>query len=523
MECGDRADSATRTGRRRSRAACACIALLLTIGVFSRAPVHAIELRLPDGGLSLTGGVTAWDVFRLDPDTPSERPSGVLDLRFDASRTDRFRLVAAIRGGFDGKIGDPHRGNPVLALDEVYQSKDVFLSIDEAYLELYPFLNVEVRIGKQKVSWGQLDDVQPTDHVNPEDLTEFYFRPELERKIGVPGIRVLGYRGSSTIDFVWNPIFTAYRFPARDDRWFPPLLTVADTLETPLGTIPVRTRYPDVDEPPHTLASSDVALRLRQFHEGIDMSLSVFHGWDKSPSFAASGTATVTPTGDPSAPVATAADVAVRPSLHRITVVGADLAVPFLWFALRAEAAWIHGRAFPLLLQNVARDPRLLGVVGAAAERVAQSGREETVDLPIAPIELERDALQYGIGFDWVVTEQVSRRLIGGESLAGTFVLVQLIENVIFDHDADFISQQVEHLLGSTIRQTFLDERLSLQLKAAYTPNHGDFFLWPELGYKLTSNLIGILEGRILGGSRTQPIGQYRDYDGIRVGLRWAF
>ena len=43
------------------------------------------------------------------------------------------------------------------------------------------------------------------------------------------------------------------------------------------------------------------------------------------------------------------------------------------------------------------------------------------------------------------------------------------------------------------------------------------------LGYKLTPNLLGILEGRVLGGSRTHQIGQYRDYDGVRVGLRWTF
>ncbi len=497
-------------------------ALLLTSGLLAGPPALAVELRLPNGGLSLNGGLTVWDVVRLDSDTPSERPSAVLDLRLDAVRTDRFRFVAAVRGGFDGKVGDPYRGNPVLDLDEVYQSKDVFVSFDEAYVDLY-LGNVELRVGKQKVSWGQLDDLQPTDHLNPEDLTEFYFRPELERKIGIPAIRLLGYRGSSVVDFVWSPLFTAYRFPARDDRWFPPLLTVSDSLETPLGTIPVRTRYPDVDEPPHTLASSDVGVRVRHYHEGAELSLSVFHGWDKSPTFAAAGVATVTPTGDPNAPVAIVSDVAIRPSLHRITVVGADLAIPVLWFALRAEAAWIHGRAFPKLLQGIARDPQILGVVGAAAERVARSGQAEAVDLPLAPVELEREALQYGIGLDWFVTEYVSRQLIGRESLAGTFLLVQLVETVIFDHEPDLISQSVEHLLSATIRQTFRDERLSLQLKAAYNPNHGDFFLWPQLGYKLTSNLIGILEGRVIGGTRTQQIGQYRDYDGVRIGVRWVF
>lgn len=504
------------------RQACVCAAALLTFGFLTPASARGAELRLRDGIIGVGGTLTAWDVVRLDDDTPSERPSAELMVRLDAVRTDRMRLFASVRGGYDGKIGDPHRGTPLITLDEVYQSKDLFLALDEAYLEVY-FGDVEVHVGKQKVSWGQLDDVQPTDHLNPEDLTEFYFRPELQRKIGVPGIRVLGYHGAWTADVVWNPLYTAYRVPAREDRWFPPLLVVSDTLDTPLGVIPVRTRYPDVDEPPHTLASSDVALRVRRFHAGAEMSVSVFHGWDKEPSFAARGTATLTPTGDPRAPVATVTDVAIRPSLHRITVVGADLAMPLLWFALRAEAAWVHGRAFPLLLRNAANDPQLLGVVGAAAERVARSGRGETVDLPLAPVELERDAFQWGLGLDWFVTEQVSRRLIGGEALAGTLFLVQLLETVMFDHDADFIANPVEHLLASTIRQTFRDDRLTLQLKVAYDPSHGDFFLWPQLAYGLTSSLVGLVEGRMLGGPRTQPIGQYRDYDGVRIGMRWAF
>ena len=57
------------------------------------------------------------------------------------------------------------------------------------------------------------------------------------------------------------------------------------------------------------------------------------------------------------------------------------------------------------------------------------------------------------------------------------------------------------------IRQSFRDERLWLELKAAYNPNHGDFFLWPQLAYKLTPSLIGILEGRVIGGTRRSRSG----------------
>lgn len=509
--------------RRRRRS---LLALALTLGSLACAVdgASAVELRFPDGRVSLAGSLATWDVIRLHDDTPSERPSGLLELRMDATRTDRWRIFASLRGGYDGKIGNARGGNPFIAFDEHYQSKDVFLTLDEAYLDLY-FESFELRIGKQKISWGQLDDLQPTDHFNPEDLTEFYFRGELERKIGVPAVRWTGYRGASTLDLVWNPVFTAPRMAARDDRWFPPLLTVPTTFDSPFGAVPVASRYPDVDPPPHTLASSDVAFRLKHFHEGIEMSLTGFHGWDKwGQTYRAYGTATVAPTNDPTAPLSTVVDVAAVPSTQRITVLGGDLAVPFWVVALRAEAAWIHGRAFPLRLQEqIASNPSLFDVVGAAAQRVAQTGNAETVALPIGPAALERECLQWGVGVDWFVNERVSRRLIGRESLAGTFFLLQLIQSVIFDHDAAFIDDAVEHLLAATIRQTFFDERLSVELKTAYNPNHGDYFVWPQASYRLTADLAALFEARVIGGARGQTIGQYRDYDGIKLGLRWSF
>ncbi|MCC6766856.1 MAG: hypothetical protein IT293_19545 [Deltaproteobacteria bacterium] len=510
-------------GRDPSRRPRALLALVLIVGAASR-PASAAELRSPDGRMSLAGSLATWDVIRLHDDTPSERPTGLLDLRLDATTTDRWRVFTSLRAGYDGKIGHPRGGNPFLALDEVYQSKDLFLNLDEAYVDLY-FETFELRIGKQKISWGQLDDIQPTDHFNPQDLTEFYFRPELERKMGVPAIRWTGYVGATTLDVAWNPIFTSSRLAAPEDRWFAPLLRVPETFDTPFGPVPVATRYPDVDPPPHTLASSDVAIRLKHFHEGVEMSLTGFHGWDKwGQTYEGRSAATVAPTGDAANPLATSVDVDVVPSTRRITVLGADLAMPLLWFALRAEAAWIHGRGFPLRVQEtLASDPQLFQVVGEAAERVAQTGTAETVALPIPPAALERECLQWGIGLDWFVTERVSRRLVGREWLAGTFFLAQLLQTVIFDHDAAFIDDSVESLLAATIRQSFLDERLGIELKTVYNPNHGDWFVWPQTSYRLTESLSALAEARLIGGSPRQTIGQYHDHDGIKLGMRWSF
>ena len=161
------------------------------------------------------------------------------------------------------------------------------------------------------------------------------------------------------------------------------------------------------------------------------------------------------------------------PSLHRITVVGGDLAVPVWVLALRAEAAWIHGRFFPLLIRDqVGQDPRLVATVREAVGRGrAQRPSPRRVALPLPATELERESVQFGVGVDYFVRESTSRRLIGSSAvLARAFVLLQLIETVIVDHDAPFIADRIEHLLALTLRQSFRDERVLGELKVAINP-----------------------------------------------------
>lgn len=73
------------------------------------------------------------------------------------------------------------------------------------------------------------------------------------------------------------------------------------------------------------------------------------------------------------------------------------------------------------------------------------------------------------------------------------------------------------------MRRTFLHERLLTEVKAAWGVNHGEWFVWPRLAWKLTPLTHLLLEGRAIGGDPDQPIGQYRRHDGILVGIRRYF
>ena len=329
----------------------------------------------------------------------------------------------------------------------------------------------------------------------------------MDRKIGVPGARLTWYAGAWTTDAVWNPFYTALRLPHDQDRWFPPLLQFPDHATTPLGTVPVEAHYPDVEAPPHTLASSDAAIRVGRQVGNAAITASLFHGWDKTATFAAGGTATVVPTGDPALPAAPSIDIDIRPTLHRVTVVGADLAVP-VWLARaprRGAPGFTAGSSRCGSATRSRTDPGLVTTVRDTVGRVARSGIAETVALPSPLPSSSATRCNTASASTTRCPERSRAGCQHGEALAGTFLLLQLIETVIFDHDAPFLADQVEHVLGLTLRQSFRDERLTTELKLAYNPNHGDYYVWPQITYRIAENWHALFEARVIGGDPTRP------------------
>ncbi len=115
-------------GARRRWRAWRSAAALAWLALGAPATSAALELREHEPHANLSGSLAAWNVFRLDPDTPSERPSSTLDLRFQADHARRLYFTLATRLGYDGKIGNPDRGNPILDLDDYHQDKDLFVT-----------------------------------------------------------------------------------------------------------------------------------------------------------------------------------------------------------------------------------------------------------------------------------------------------------------------------------------------------------------------------------------------------------
>jgi hypothetical protein len=170
----------------------------------------------------------------------------------------------------------------------------------------------DVTAGFTRVAWGRLDEVQPTDVVNPLDASRFLFDGRAEARLAVPLVRARIFAGDrGSIEAIWVPVFRRGTFDRLDEESSP----------FNLG--------PDVDaierrEPPRTIGNSQGGARLNLTTGRVDWSVSAYRGFRP---FGAYGSAL-----GPGGPTVTQV-------FPRFTMIGGDFeSVAGAW-AFRGEAA----------------------------------------------------------------------------------------------------------------------------------------------------------------------------------------
>jgi hypothetical protein len=96
--------------------------------------------------------------------------------------------------------------NPSLLL-----SQNILLR--EAYVDLYglAFENLDLRIGRQRISWGKGDRINPTDVLSPYDLEDVW---DFGRRLGTDGIKASLYLRNVTLEAVYIPFFRPSVLPS---------------------------------------------------------------------------------------------------------------------------------------------------------------------------------------------------------------------------------------------------------------------------------------------------------------------
>ncbi len=326
----------------------------------------------------------------------------------------------------------------------------------------------DVRVGASRIVWGRLDEFQPTDVVNPIDLTRFLLEGRSEARMAVGLVRGrLFLSPTSTLEAVLVPAFRASRFDQLAEPSSPFNLIRSDASAVP-QYLPVDRR-----EPALAPGNAQGGVRFTSTSRRVDWGLSAFRGFRSFPIVSLEGAAVLPP----------------RPlliqSFPRFTMVGGDFET--------VRGPW-----------------GLRGEVAAFVEDELQSTR--------AARGLPGQSLEGGVGID---------RRAGDYRIAANVLWAwRAVDDsdplaAPFADDADLAGSDVTLIVAAD--RSFARETRTLRVFGVYDPGDGTAFGRVIAGFSLRDNLSAEGSAGVFAGSSLGTIGRLTRRDFLYARLKVLF
>ena len=186
----------------------------MTLAIASLAALLAVALATPASaqGDLINGHVSFMLDALPDPDArPGRQTVTEARARLFAERRDDFgsHLRVVLSGHVDGLLVRTGVGSDTVH-DAIARPLDMYAEL------IWP--RIEIRMGSSRIVWGRLDEFQPTDVVNPLDLSRFLLEGRSEARLAVGMVRSRVFlSGSTTLEVIAVPAFRAGRFDQLDE------------------------------------------------------------------------------------------------------------------------------------------------------------------------------------------------------------------------------------------------------------------------------------------------------------------
>ena len=348
----------------------------------------------------------------------------------------------------------------------VRQDQRYDFTLRENYLDISAG-DMELRLGRQHVVWGEMVGLFIADVVSAKDLREFILpEPELEMlRIPQWAARAEYFMKDMKAELLWIPL------PSFDEIGKPGIPGVrgaagADFFPYPIPG-PGGSVFLGEDRPSAKLSNSNYGLRVSTLKSGWDMSGFYYHSLDSAPTFYRDV-------------VAGPAPIFVYQARHdRINQFGGTFAKDLESMVLKGEAVYTTGRQL-----SVTRLGQPNGLV-----------RQNTID--------------YALGLDFNLP-------------AETRLNLQFFQRVYTDHDPDTLQRKYES--GASV---LLDGKLGKNVEArallVHSLNRSDWLFRPKVSWMFEKNLRLAVGVDIFGGPPTGLFGRYDNNDRVYTELRSSF
>ena len=337
------------------------------------------------------------------------------------------------------------------------------LDLREALFSVSPG-DLDVRLGRQQIVWGEAISTFVTDVVNPRDFPEFVLPDFTELRIPIWALDFT-YRLGAGVNFegVWTPDTLHNKLPKQG-------------AEFQFEPIRFRFRNPVVRPPDNpdefSLARSEGGFRLSALVNGWDMALIYYDEADK--------TRVLFQHRVPQTP---GPDVIVLEPRHpRVHIVGATLAKSIEPVVFRGEVALTIGK------------------------------RYETTDPLDGDGVVRRDTIDYLIGIDYTFFSKIDTAL-------------QLSQKVLTGDATNLtrggVQGQVTTSVALRLTTGFFDNTLNPTLLFVVDANRADYRLSPRIDYLARGAVTVSIGADIFEGRRNTLYGQFDANDRVWVTTTW--
>ncbi|MGD2118353.1 MAG: hypothetical protein PVG66_08350 [Chromatiales bacterium] len=161
---------------------------------------------------------------------------------------------------------------------------DLELDYDESFVR-YRSTNSRLTVGAQKVIWGRIDEIPPTDRLSTQDINRFILDDLADRRRARPMIRYEAFSGANKYDLFFLPVFREAELPDTDSIWYPidrsrgKILGIETTpaYAAAMASSTIVENAPDSD--------GGVGLRFSRTQGDLDYAVTIQHGRQTVPYF----------------------------------------------------------------------------------------------------------------------------------------------------------------------------------------------------------------------------------------------
>ena len=224
------------------------LTLLLLLAAGTAGPAHA-------QGVDLRGSLRLWARGFISSPKEVDLLESRLKLEVVSTLGEHGAFFARLYGVSDARATGQARSDDPLRL-----------TLQEAYVDYYTD-RFTLRVGRQIMAWGKADEINPTDVLNPQDLSNL-LEEKLIRKSGIFAVKANWFFGDFDLETIWKPEFKPMLLPEPGSRWFP--------FPLPAGS----TDLPPMTLPGRGFQDTEWAVRLSRTVGRFDLSITRFSGWD---------------------------------------------------------------------------------------------------------------------------------------------------------------------------------------------------------------------------------------------------